>query len=308
MVQELPHLQTVVANLLPSTCSVGLTEITMEQEYVPLQLTTTAPTAACPCCAVSSSSIHSRYQRHLTDLPWGTCTVRMPHRARKFVGQNPRCERHLFTEHLPELVAGYARKTRRLINGLRAIGVALGGNAGARLAARLRLSTSPATVLCLVQTAPVPHPLALQAIGVDAWAGRRGHRDGTILVNLTDHRVVDLLPARSAAIGTAMALTSSTGLVPVTPRYRGRRGVQPTHRRRPLVADDEPSQVGKGGTGVYDGLTWMLTCRSIGSWGDTGRKPMADRHTQLQQSSMVPAASWFGVRPGVRHFSGDLCR
>ena len=190
---ELPPLQTLVTNLLPSTCSVDLTEVTIEEEYVLLQLTTTAPTAACPCCAVSSSSIHSRYQRHLTDLPWGTCTVRIQLRARKFVCQNPRCERRIFTERLPELVAAYARTTRRLITVLRAIGVALGGNTGARLAARLRLPTSPATLLRLVQTAPVPHPPALQAVGVDEWAWRRGHRYGTILVNLVDHRCADLL-------------------------------------------------------------------------------------------------------------------
>jgi transposase len=170
----------------------------VEQASVQLQLTATAPTAACPCCAVRSSSIHSRYQRHLTDLPWGTRTVRIQLRVRKFVCRNPHCECRIFTERLPELVAAYARKTRRLITVLRAVGMALGGNAGARLAARLRLPTSPATVLRLVRTAPVPYPPALQAVGIDEWAWRRGHRYGTILVNLADHRVVDLLPDRSA--------------------------------------------------------------------------------------------------------------
>jgi transposase len=45
----------------------------------------------------------------------------------------------------------------------------------------------------------VPHPPALQAVGVDEWAWRRGHRFGTILVDLLTRRVVDLLPDRSAA-------------------------------------------------------------------------------------------------------------
>jgi AcrR family transcriptional regulator len=178
---------------------VRLTHITVEKASIPLQLTATAPTAACPLCGVPSASIHSRYRRRLTDLPWGTRVVRIHRMGRKCVCRHPSGARRLCTERLPELVAPYARKTPRCLTVLQALGIALGGKAGVRLAARLQLTTSQSTLLRLVRAAPVPVTPALQAVGVDEWDWWRGHRYGTILVDLVRHRVVDLLPDRSAA-------------------------------------------------------------------------------------------------------------
>jgi transposase len=146
-------LQTLTRTILLPFRAVHLTKFTVEKASVRLQLTATAPTAACPRCAVPSSSIHSRCQRHLADHPWGMLPVHIRLTVRKFVCDNATCTRRIFTERLPAFVATSARKTTRLVTTLRAIGIALGGAAGARLAARLRLAVSATTLLRLVRAA-----------------------------------------------------------------------------------------------------------------------------------------------------------
>jgi transposase len=191
-------LHALMLHLLPPTRAVRLTEVTVEPEDVCLQLTTTALAACCPRCAVPSSSVHSRYQRRLTDLPWGTRPVHIQLMVRKFICRNLHCPRRIFTERVPELVAPYARKTQRLIAALQALGVALGGHAGARLAHRLGLPASRDTLLRLVRRLPLPVIPPLQAIGVDDWAQRKRQRYGTIVVDLERHQPVALLHDREA--------------------------------------------------------------------------------------------------------------
>jgi transposase len=165
---------------------------------ITLQVTSTPTHVPCPLCHVQTLRVHSRYTRTLADLPWGPYAVRVLLRVRKFFCDHPVCPRQIFTERVPAVAAPWARRTLRLAQRLLAYGLALGGEAGARLAARLGLRISPDTLLRLVQAAPAPDALTPQIIGVDEWAWRRGHRYGTMLVNLEDHRVMDLLPERSA--------------------------------------------------------------------------------------------------------------
>jgi hypothetical protein len=75
--------------LWPPTRSVRLTDATVEQDAVRLQRTATAPTASGLGGVLPSSSVHGRYQRHLTDLPWGPLAVRIRLWGRTLVGQQP---------------------------------------------------------------------------------------------------------------------------------------------------------------------------------------------------------------------------
>lgn len=98
--------------------------------------------ARCPVCQRPSSRAHSRYARTVHDLPWRGVGVAVRARARRFFCDNEGCERAIFCERLPE-IAAHARKTNRLEEALLAIVLELGGRAGARLAAELRLLGTP---------------------------------------------------------------------------------------------------------------------------------------------------------------------
>ena len=78
--------------------------------------------------------VHSCYLRRVADLPWHGIAVRLELHTRRFFCVNELCQRRIFCERLPSVVAAYARKTVRLIAALELIGFALGGEAGARLA------------------------------------------------------------------------------------------------------------------------------------------------------------------------------
>ncbi len=110
-------------------------------------------------CSRSSQRIHSRYQRTFADLPWATFQVRLEVQVRKFFCENEACERHIFTEPLPDVAQPWARRTLRLAESLLAVGVALGEQAGSRLTQRLQRPTPPASLLHVVQIAPLPQTL-----------------------------------------------------------------------------------------------------------------------------------------------------
>jgi transposase len=83
------------------------------------------------------------------------------------------------------------------------VGLATCGKGGTRLAARLGMHTSRPTLLRRIMDLPDPPLGSILYLGIDDFSCRRGGRFGTILVNLENHRVVDLLPDRKADTAAA---------------------------------------------------------------------------------------------------------
>jgi len=159
-------------------------------------LAPTAATAACPRCGTPSDRVHSRYRRTVADLPLQGRLVALRLAVRRFRCVKPDCPRDIFCERLPGLLRARARSTARLSDAHRLIGLALGGEAGARLADRLDMPTSPDTLLRRVKGGPAEGASPHRCVGVDDWALRKGQRYGTILVDLDHGGVIDLLPGR----------------------------------------------------------------------------------------------------------------
>jgi hypothetical protein len=100
--------------LLPDPMCLHLLQLEAEGKSITATVKTTASEVQCPQCESRSTQVHSRYLRVLADLPWMGCAVRLLLHTRRFFCTNPDCQRKIFTERVPSVVARYARRTLRL--------------------------------------------------------------------------------------------------------------------------------------------------------------------------------------------------
>jgi transposase len=180
--------------LIPAGLAVERVVPSSDQITIVATLRTAA--ATCPDCHQTSARVHASYQRRLMDLPWQGRPAVLLVRVRRFCCGNPNCPRQTFAEPLGSVAARSARRTARLAGVQCQLGLALGGETGARLAGQLTMPASPDTLLRLVHRAVAPLPPTPRVLAVDDWAWRRGQNYGSILVDLERNTVVDLLPDR----------------------------------------------------------------------------------------------------------------
>lgn len=184
--------------LWPTSVGVAIDTICIDVDTLVITAHGTQARENCPACGSESNRTNETYHRHPADLPCGGYTIEFVLTVPRFFCDNEACERCTFAGIFPTWVSRYARRTDRLIEQQREIGFAVSAEQGARLLPKLGMETSPDTIIRLVRGAPESTSETPRVLGIDDWAKRKGQTYGTILVDLEQHRVVDLLDDRSA--------------------------------------------------------------------------------------------------------------
>jgi transposase len=205
--------------LFPLPEGLEITSISEAAEEVLVRVTSHRQTSKCPSCATPSAAIHSSYRRKPLDLPCAGRPIRLLLTVKKFFCRVPDCPRKIFVERLPDLIAVSSRLTLRLRSAVQEISLATCGKGGERLAGKLGMPLSDATVLWSLYLVPLPEIGQVEVVGIDDWSYRRGKRYGTILVDLQTHKIIDLLPERT--VDSVVAWLETHPEVGIVSRDRG---------------------------------------------------------------------------------------
>ncbi|MEV7782767.1 transposase family protein [Kitasatospora sp. NPDC088351] len=140
--------------LFPSVAGVAVLSVDVDIESVNVRAQASTAGHSCPGCGGWSTRVHSSYLRFPVDGPVGGRRVRLSLRVRRFVCGNSSCGRRTFVEQMEGLTRRHGRWTEPLRSTLAAVGLAMAGRAGARLAGVFGVSASRSTDLLRLSWSP----------------------------------------------------------------------------------------------------------------------------------------------------------
>jgi transposase len=187
-----------LCEMLLDTDQLWIQEIQIESGQIRLLVESTRTQACCPNCTKESVEIHSHYLRCPRDLAWSQMPVVLHIHAKRFFCLNDQCPKRTFAERFPGYVDWYARRTKRVVEKQEQLGIRVCARTAEALLELDQMGISDTTLNRLIRSLPDPEPQAIEVLGVDDWAKRKGQRYGTILVDQQKGKVVDVLEDRTA--------------------------------------------------------------------------------------------------------------
>ena len=182
--------------VLGSSDQLEILSVLHTQDQVVLSVQSRTKECCCPSCNILSSKLHSYYFRKLKDQPAFSNKVSLRLRAKKWYCSNSQCSRKIFTERFQQFFKPYKRTTHRLQEKLLNIALLVGGRPGEKLCRTLNISVSSSSLIRIIHQQSVPITSFVEAVGIDDWAFRKSVNYGTAIIDLSLHKVIELLPDR----------------------------------------------------------------------------------------------------------------
>ena len=139
----------------------------------------------------------SRYWRTAADISALGLQLCLRVSARRFRCEDRECSQRIFAER-PPWIPAWGRRSDRITTLLAYTALGVGGLPVHRVPRLYGLDYSHNTLLRAARQMVTDGPKSVAILGVDDYAYRRGVSYGTLLYDLAERKVVDLLPERSA--------------------------------------------------------------------------------------------------------------